>query len=146
MEIDAQAPLNARKDVIVAASPEAVWTALTGIERWPEWQSDVSSVSVTGPLALGTVFHWRAKGLAITSTIESFEPHRRVGWTGRSLGMRAIHLWTLGPKGDGTRVTTEESLSGWMARILKLLNPTFLEQSLVQSLQALKHYVEQRTG
>ena len=42
-------------------------------------------------------------------------PHRLV-WTGRSLGLNAIHSWTIVADGEGSRVRTEESLSGWWLR------------------------------
>lgn len=37
---------------------------------------------------------------------------------------------------------TEESLSGWVPRTLKLFDPSFLEKSLQNSLQVLKAHVE----
>src|SRR5207244_1549251 len=36
-----------------------------------------------------------------------------VGWTGHSIGTRAVHIWRLTDEGGGTRVETEESMEGW---------------------------------
>lgn len=142
MNIDHNAPLNARKDILISAPLEEVWSAITQIDQWFEWQPDVTSSKLDGELAAGTTFHWKAKGLNIVSTIQVFEPMHRIGWTGKSLGMKAIHLWTFDAVQEGTHVTTEESLSGWFPRILKLSDSHFLEKSLLNSLQVLKAHVE----
>jgi len=143
MHIDQHAPMTARKETFIAAPPGTVWAVLTDIDRWPEWQPDVTSAKLEGDLAVGTTLRWKAKGLGINSTIRELEPGRRIGWTGDSIGMRAIHLWTFEPQEGGTRVITEESLSGWFSRILKLFDQTFLEKSLAGSLQVLKTQAEQ---
>lgn len=138
MKIERDAPLTGHKETVINAPVETVWAVQTDIERWPEWNPDVSIVALEGGLAAGSTFRWKASGLNIVSTIQELEPQRRIGWTGVSLGMRAIHIWTFEPQGGGTRVTTEESLSGWMPRLIKLISPRFLEQSLEKSLQILK--------
>jgi hypothetical protein len=65
-----------------------------------------------------------------------------IGWTGKSLGMQATHIWTFEKRKDGTYVKTKESLSGWFPRILKFFDPKFLEKSLQNSLQILKTHAE----
>jgi len=112
MNIDHNAPLRAKKEIQVAAPREQVWSLLTDIDRWPEWQPNVSSAKLEGDLAVGTTFRWKANELGIKSTIQELEHGRNIGWTGTSLGMKAIHLWTLKTHGNGTRIITEESLSG----------------------------------
>lgn len=143
MNIDQSAPMSARKEIIIVASVEKVWSILTDIEHWPEWQSDITSVQLDGNLTKGTTFHWKAKGLHMTSTLQEVESNRRITWTGVTMGMKAIHIWMLEPQSNGTRVITEESLSGWLTRLLKTFDPTFLEKSLEASLQVLKTRVEQ---
>jgi uncharacterized protein YndB with AHSA1/START domain len=143
MNIDKNAPLKARKEVVIDAPFDKVWAVLTGIDRWPEWQPDVSSAKLEGDLAVGSIFRWKAKGTKIASVLQILEPKRRIGWTGRSIGMKAVHTWVLDPRGNGTRVVTEESLSGWLPHVLKIFDSAFLEKSLMRSLQVLKTRVEQ---
>ncbi len=138
MNINTSAPVFARKEIVIHAPVEKVWETQTGIDNWSKWQPDIASAKLEGALAVGAVFRWKAKGLAITSTLHTVEPNRRVGWTGVSLGMYAIHNWMFEPQGDFTRVVTEESLSGWFARLMKLFDPGFLDKSLETSLQILK--------
>lgn len=142
MKIDSRAPLSAREEILISAPVEQVWSAMSEIDRWAEWQSDVTAAKLDGELKAGTTFHWKAKGLNIVSTIQVCEPMHRMGWTGNSPGMQAVHLWTFEPSAEGTLVTTEESLSGWFARLLKVFDAQFLKKSLLQSLQVFKEHVE----
>jgi uncharacterized membrane protein len=144
MNIDPNAPLTARKEIFITAPLETVWSLQSDIERWPTWQSDVSSAKLDGSLAVGTIFRWKAKGLNITSTIQELELGQRISWTGNSIGMKAVHIWMFEPQGNGTHVVTEESLSGWLARILRIFDPAFLEKSLAESLHILKTRAERQ--
>ena len=142
MKIDYNAPLYAEKDILISAPLEKVWSEITDIDHWTKWQPDVTSSRLDGTLERGTMFYWKAKGLNITSTIRILEPMQSIGWTGRSLGMQAIHIWTFETRTDGTYVKTEESLSGWFPRILNFFDQNFLKKSLQGSLQVLKTHVE----
>lgn len=142
MDIDYNAPLHAEKDILISAPLEKVWSEVTQIDQWSNWQPDVTSAKLDGTLMMGTMFYWKAKGLNITSAIQILEPKQSIGWTGKSLGMEAIHIWTFQKREDSTYVKTKESLSGWFPRVLKLFDPKFLEKSLQNSLQVLKTHVE----
>lgn len=143
MKIDNSAPLHTEKDILISAPLEKVWSELTQIDQWPKWQPDVTAAKLGGTLAVGTQFFWKAKGLSITSTIRFLAPMTGIGWTGNSVGMQAIHIWTFEERGDQTYVKTEESLSGWFPRLLKIFDPKFLEKSLQNSLQVLKTHAEE---
>lgn len=138
MNIDTNAPVFARKEILIHAPVKMVWQIQTDIENWSKWQPDITSTKLEGTLAAGTTFRWTAKGLNIVSTLRTVKPHSQIAWTGISLGMFAIHNWTFEVRGETTLVNTEESLSGWLARLMKLLDPNFLEKSLETSLQILK--------
>ncbi len=144
MKVDSHAPFIAREEILISAPVEKVWSAITEIDRWYEWQPDVTSSKLDGKLTAGTTFHWKAKGLNIVSTIQTSEPMQRIGWTGKSPGMKAVHIWTFEPHGESTLVTSEESLSGWFARLLKLFDAQFLRKSLIASLRVLKNHVEEQ--
>src|SRR5690242_19239509 len=119
MEIDQHAPATTRQERHVAAAPERVFALLSDVAAWPDWQDHVRSVEVTGALAVGTTFRWRSRGVTITSTVEVLERPRTIGWSGRAVGTRARHVWHLEPTADGgTLVRTEESMSGWLPRLL----------------------------
>ncbi len=144
MDIDKTAPVFARKEIIIHAPVEKVWQIQTDIENWNKWQPDITSAKLEGALASGTIFRWKAKGLNIVSTLHTVKPHQQIGWTGISLGMFAVHNWTFEACGETTLVITEESLSGWLTRLMALLDPRFLEKSLEASLNILKVKAESK--
>lgn len=143
MNIDTQAPIVEREEICIQAPAEKVWAVLTGIERWPEWQEGVTTARLEAALAEGAVFRWKSGGLNIRSTIEELRPGESIGWTGKALGTRVIHGWSLRTEGEGTRVVTEESMDGWLPRLLKLFTPDFLQTAIKETLQMLKARSEQ---
>ncbi len=144
MNVNNNAPLCARKDILINASITQVWGTLTNINNWPAWQPDVSLAHLEGPLDSGVTFRWKAMGLNITSTIQELSVNKKIGWTGHSIGMQAIHIWMFEVLDGAVHVTTQESLDGWFPRLLKLFDRNFLDKSLSASLQVLKGEVERR--
>jgi hypothetical protein len=142
MDINRQAPVVTRRELFILAQPHTVWKIHTDIDAWSRWQPGIALSKLEGSLRVGSVFRWKTGGLTITSTIQVVEPDERIGWTGQALGTQAKHIWNFRPYQDGTLVTTEESMDGWFVRILKIVMPTFLDQSLDLWLQSLKKHVE----
>jgi hypothetical protein len=128
----------------IAAAPEAVWEVLTAFERWPSWNPDVKSMAVQGPVAPGSVFRWKAGPGTITSTIQRVEPPRQIAWIGRTLGIKAVHVWQLEPRDGRTFVRTEESFEGLLARLLRGSMQKTLDSSLADGLRYLKAEAERR--
>jgi uncharacterized protein YndB with AHSA1/START domain len=142
MEINQRAPLVARQEIFIQATPQAVWKIHTDINSWSQWQPGIASSKIDGPLIAGTEFQWKPGGMTINSTIEVVEPNQRIGWTGTAIGTQAMHIWTFKPHKDGTLLATEESMDGWLTRALKVMMPRFLEESLDTWLQNLKKRAE----
>lgn len=109
MDINLNAPIIARHDISISASLETVWELMTRIAAWPEWNPDIRRAEPTGPIAVGTIFHWETAGLAISSVLGEFVPLKRLAWSGEADGVTAIHVWTFAPNAKGTYVHTEES-------------------------------------
>ena len=95
-----------------------------------------------GAPQVGSVFQWKPGGITINSTVEILEPNERIGWTGTAIGTQARHIWAFKPHKDGTLLTTEESMDGWLSWLLKVITPRFLEESLDAGLQSLKKRAE----
>ncbi|GAA2396622.1 SRPBCC family protein [Nonomuraea africana] len=115
VEIDHDAPVITRDDIVIHAPLHRIWKIQTDVEAWPEWQPDVITVKkeTRGPLRKGSRFRWSVEGLEnITSTVKQVVPNRRIAWGGPAQGVTAVHLWTFTPTKDGVRVHTEESWSG----------------------------------
>lgn len=145
MEINRHAPLVAQKQIFIEAPPQIVWNIQTDINNWSRWQPGMTESKLESPLAVGSAFRWKSGGLNVTSTIQVIEPSQEIGWTGRSLGAHAKHIWKLTPQNNGTLVTTEESMEGWSIQFLKLISPKFLDNALDTWLQSLKTKAEKGT-
>lgn len=122
----------ASNEIIIPAPPEHIWPWLLRAEEWPKWyanSADIHFLSHTGPtLRNRSRFRWRTFGSRITSKVLEFEPLRRIAWDGHGIGITGYHGWILTPQNDGsTHVLTQESQTGWRARLGKLLNPTGIQ-------------------
>jgi hypothetical protein len=146
MEVDRRAPAVARADTAVSAPPDVVWAVLSDIDAWPEWNPAVSSASLEGPLEAGTRFRWKAGPGSITSTLRIVEPSRTIGWTGTTLGIRAVHVHRLDERDAATNVTSEESWNGLLVRLLRRPLAKRLQAELESGLGHLKAKAERRAA
>lgn len=142
--INERAPIVGASEIEIAATSEVVWEVLTAFERWPSWNPDVKSVSVQGGVAAGSQFRWKAGPGTITSTIQRVEAPRLIAWTGKTLGIRAIHFWWLEPRDDKTFVRTEESYEGLVTRLFRRSIQKALDSGLEDGLRYLKAEAERR--
>ena len=113
-----------------------------GHNSWNTWQPGITLSKLEVPLIVGAMFQWKSGGITINSTVQIVEPNEQIGWTGKSIGTQARHIWTLKSYKDGTLLTSEESMEGWLVKVLKVLMPKFLEDSLDVWLQNLKKQAE----
>lgn len=132
------APVVSFAELEIDATVETVWTLLTTIEQWPSWNPDVESVALDGPLREGAVFRWKAGPGTISSTILRLARPRFIAWSGKTLGIRAIHVWHLDPRNGKTLLRTEESYEGLVAGILRRPLQKKLDKALTEGLDHLK--------
>ena len=142
MDVKRDAPVLAAGEIEIASEPEAVWDVLTDFAAWPSWNPVVKSMAFEGGLAEGAEFRWKAGPGTITSTIRRVERPLLIGWTGKTLGMSAVHVYRLERRDGGTLVTTEESFDGPIARLARRPLRRMLAASLEGGLRALKTRVE----
>lgn len=139
-------PVQAYAQGIIKAQPGIVWEVLTDFVRWPEWNEDVSSLSVEGSVEPGTQFRWKAGGLTIASQLLEVSPPHRIVWQGRTLGISAVHAWNLEARPEGTLVRTEESFTGLLPRLLSGLMMKKLTKNLEKSIRMLSAAAERRAA
>lgn len=145
MDIDQHAPITASGSVDISASPDEVWALLADIARWPTWNPDVEEARLEGELRPGTTFVWRSGPGTITSVLRSVEHGRELGWTGATMGVHAVHVWRIEATQRGSRVTTEESWSGWSARFMHKRLERVLRDAVFHGLHTLKTEAEFRS-
>ena len=95
----------------------------------------------------GTVFRWKSGSSSLTSTFQVVDPPREIGWTGTTMGIKAVHVFRLELKdGGGTLVRSEESWEGLIARLLKGHSRKTLDKAIKNVLSHLKTEAERRAG
>ena len=144
MEVDRSAPAVAQAEAEITADPETVWEVLTDLEGWPSWNPDVSAVALDGGLREGGTFRWKAGRATITSTIQQVERPSLIGWTGKTTGIDAVHVWRLEPHDGGTLVRTEESWQGLLVRVIRGSMRKSLQKAVDGGLDHLKTEAERR--
>jgi uncharacterized protein YndB with AHSA1/START domain len=142
MEINHNAPVIARAEIQIAASPETVWQWMANIDGWPDWNPDVKSVRIEGPPAPGTPFVWRVDSGTIRSVIQFVEGPHTLAWTGSRLGIQSLHVWRIRPKGSGALAGMEESWEGLIPSLLRRRMRRNLHNSIERSLHHLQQAVE----
>ena len=140
--IDRKAPAIARGSIQIEASPETVWDIVSDIERWPEWNPDVTDAELHGSLAAGGTFTWKAGPGKIRSSLSEVDAPRRIAWTGKTLGISAVHTWVIEPTENGVELTTEESWSGLPVRLFPGSSQRTLDKAVSTGLHAAKQAAE----
>ena len=143
--IDRNAPVVSATELEVDAPIGHVWDVLTAIEKWPAWNPDVKAVSLDGRFAEGSTFQWKAGPGTIRSVIEHVDRPGLVAWSGRTLGIRAVHVWHLEAQNGKTLVRTEESYDGLVARVLRRSLQKTLDTALTDGTRYLKAEAERAT-
>ena len=143
ININNKAPAISRGMIEINATPETVWNVLTDINNWPRWNPDVKNVSFNGDVSVGSKFKWKAGPGNITSIFQEIERPKRLVWTGKTLGIKAIHVWKLAPNDNKTILNTEESWDGIIVNILHGWMQKTLDESTESGLKHLKDGIEQ---
>jgi uncharacterized protein YndB with AHSA1/START domain len=128
----------------IEAAPDQVWSVLTEVAAWPDWDSGVTKVD--GRLALGeklTVAVAANPGRAFPVTVVDLSrPARMVFRGGMPLGLfTGQRTYTLVAEGGGTRFTMREEYTGPLAGMIFKSIPD-LGPSFRQFAAGLKKQVE----
>ena len=140
--INNDAPVKCSKSITINASTVKVWTILTDINNWSTWQTDITKPTLNGELKPGTTFDWNTGGARIHSTLHTVEPFNNFGWSGKTLGMLAIHNWTITETTGQTKISVDESMEGFLANLFKKLFNKNLEKGMQNWLNLLKKECE----
>ncbi len=147
MQANEHAPVFATGEVEVAADPETVWEVMADIGRWPSWNPDIKATTLHGPVRPGTTFSWKSGPGTIKSTFQVVERPTELSWTGKTMGIPAIHVYRLRPSHQQpghTVVRTEESWSGLLSRLLRRPFTKTLQTAIDTGLARLKVEAERQ--
>lgn len=127
ISVDKGAPVFLCSQITIESTLDNVWNTLTDLRQWPNWQSSVTEVNVKEPVNEGTEFKWKADGIVFRSKIHTMKPKEKFGWTGKTIGVFAIHNWQFTEQDDVVSVNVEESLQGIL--------PTLLRKNFLENLK-----------
>jgi len=144
MDIDESAPIKASGSIDIAAPADDVWAVMTEFHRWQCWNPEIREAKLEGPLEPGVTFRWRSGPGTITSVLRAVDRPRELGWSGKTMGIHAVHVWHLEPTKTGVRVTTEESWRGWPTRVMRKRMTSTLRDAITTGLDDLKTESERR--
>ncbi len=136
--INQDAPVKTIKSIKVDAPVEKVWRILVDVNNWDTWQKEIESPSLNSPFSPGSSFDWKTNGLGITSTLHTVETNESLGWSGPAFGAFAVHNWYLSEQNGQTIVRVEESMEGWLVKLLDEQFQSTLDTSTENWLNYLK--------
>jgi hypothetical protein len=142
IEVNENAPVLAKARIEINATPDKVWHIMADIEAWPKWNPDVKKACLKGKLEEGTQFQWKTNVGKITSLLQKVEPPHLLAWTGRIMGINAIHVWRIEAEDEKILVVTEESWEGALSRVMSGRMQKMLEESINSGLEYLKKEAE----
>ncbi|MET8937617.1 SRPBCC family protein [Streptomyces rubiginosohelvolus] len=159
--VDPKALVRARTETVIDAPLSTVWKLQTDVERWPDWQTHVTSTDRLdhGPFRPGSAFRWTtpvppnpatpATSLDITSTVRQVERGSCIRWTGPAVGeglhIDGVHVWSFQKVRGGVLVRTEETHTGEQVDANVPYATEILEQGLEAWLGELKAAAEARS-
>jgi uncharacterized protein YndB with AHSA1/START domain len=142
VSVDRSAPVVVSTSLHVDAPIERVWGLLADVAEWRSWNTVVKSITVDGPIEVGTAFRWKSGPGTIRSQLLEVEAPTAIAWTGNTMGIKAIHVYQLTPTASGVDVSTEESWDGLPPRLFGGLLRKALDKALRDGLVALKASAE----
>jgi hypothetical protein len=140
----------AQCSVRVPVSPEVAFDRLADYGSWPQWmpRSFRPVGAAEGALAIGRRLRVKIAGVPAAANIEVSEVRRpaEIAWRGGIPGVVwADHRFLFEPDGQGaTRVTSLETWSGGLAKLLRLVLQPVAERVGGQQLAALGRAVGSR--
>ncbi|MGW3333365.1 SRPBCC family protein [Streptomyces rubiginosohelvolus] len=159
--VDSKALVRARTETVIDAPLSTVWKLQTDVERWPSWQTHVTSMDRLdhGPFRPGAAFRWTtpippnpatpATSLDITSTVRQVGRGSCIRWTGPAVGeglhIDGVHVWSFQKVRGGVLVRTEETHTGEQVEANVPYATEILKQGLEAWLGELKAAAEARS-
>lgn len=129
-------PLHLRTTIDIDAPPAAVWSVLSDLPAYGEWNPFIvqaAGATVPGERLAITLDDGESKPMRFRPRVEAADEARELRWLGR-LGLPGLfdgrHRFVIEPAGDASRLIHEEHFSGVLvpmmaARLRQRTRPAF---------------------
>ncbi len=134
------------RSIDIAATPDAVWSVLGDVEKWPQWTPSILEVErlEQGAFAIGSTARVKAKGFPEAPlTVTELTPGRSLTWEGRSAGLRTIMSHVIEPVSGGARVTLAVIPQGPVAKLVGWYMARAAKPNVDTEAESLKRRVEE---
>jgi len=137
-----------RSDIEIEAPPAVVWSVLTDLDSYEDWNPFV--VSSQGSVTVGKKLTNRmqqpgGKAMTIRPKVTEVEPERVFEWLGH-IGFPGVfdarHRFEIEPTSTGSRFTQSEAFKGVLVRLMKKSLDTKTMQAFDEMNLALKTRAE----
>lgn len=137
------APLHARRSIVIDAPREQVYGLVADVAGWPAWQANVKRVTPPSAVRAGERFQWVNGDSTISSQLARVEEGSLIAWTGSVSVAKAVHIWRFSSPTPGTtRVEVEETMDGFL--LTWFYKQAQLDAEVTRSLTALARAAEAR--
>lgn len=133
------------RTIDIAATPDAVWSVLGDVEKWPQWTPSILKVErlEQGSFAIGSTARVKAKGFPEAPlTVTELTPGRSFTWEGKSAGLRTVMSHTIEPVSGGSRVTLSVIPAGPLAMLVGWYMARAAKPNVDTEAESLKRHVE----
>jgi len=139
-KINENANVKDRHSIIINAPIDKVWSILSDVKQWPEWNDKIKNVHIEGKVARGTDFGWTFDGRKSRSQIQSADAPTLLSWTGKSSMAKSVYVWQLEDDENQTIATLGTSIQGTFTVLFNKHQKIY--NDLLTWLQALKDTAE----
>jgi len=106
-----------KTEIDIVATPERVWEVMRDLERWPEWTTSITKMTLLDPqpIALGTrvqVLQPELQPAVWKFTV--IEPDKGFEWATGNFMLRMLAGHWITPTASGVKVTLTIDVSGWL--------------------------------
>ena len=135
-KINENASIRDSHSTIINASIEKVWSILTHVDKWPEWNSEIKKIDLNGELKEGCTFTWKYGRTQGQSEIQKIDKPNTFAWTSKAKWVKRIFVWSLESDENQTIVTVSASLQGRLVVFME--NHQKVYDELLNWLESLK--------
>lgn len=134
--------------IIINASQEAAWKALSDVARWNEWTPTVTKVDVLNApeLKLGNRYKvFQPKLQPAVWTVTVLAPPSNFTWESKTSGMHMVAEHTLTAKSaNQTELTLTFTFNGWLGNLIGKMYGKLTEEYIQTEAKSLKKRVESK--